>query len=177
MRFICRSTERTHNGKFASFKKSTTDSSPVEILISGQGADYINLAKSRLHVKAKIVNANGSALAVDEKIINLPLQSIWSQIEIFLNRKLVSFNTTNFPYRAYIKTILGASVQHQESVLQTQLFEKDTPPMNRRYFFTKESQSFDLQGVLFEDLFSMDKYLINGVDVFIRMYFTTPQLR
>lgn len=45
----------------------------------------------------------------------------------------------------------------------------------RQYFFTKESQSFDLEAVLSEDIFGLDKYLINGVDVFINLYRAIPQ--
>lgn len=167
-----------------------TDSSPVEILVSGQGAEYMNLSKSRLYVKAKIVKSDGTPLAKDEKtgIINMPLQTMWSQIDIYMNGKLVSLNTTNYPYKAYMKTILHDAKQRQGSALQAQLFEKDVPPMDSgdpvgqvntgliwRYVYTKESHSFDMEGILLEDVFGLDKYLINGIDLFVKLYRANPQ--
>ena len=51
-----------------------TDSSTIDFAVSGQGSEYIDLKRSRLNVRAKIVKADGSSLATNEKtgIINLP---------------------------------------------------------------------------------------------------------
>jgi len=38
------------------------DSTPIEFVISGKGSDYIDLRKSRLYVKLKIVKPDGSNL-------------------------------------------------------------------------------------------------------------------
>lgn len=40
---------------------------PIEIVVSGSGAEYIDLKRSRLSVKARILKANGTALATSEK--------------------------------------------------------------------------------------------------------------
>ena len=57
-----------------------SDEAPIEITVPGQGNEYIDLRRSRMYVKCKIVKADGSPLAANEKtgIINLPLQSLWS---------------------------------------------------------------------------------------------------
>lgn len=54
------------------------DSTPIEIVVSGAGSDYIDLRKSRLYVKLQILKVDGSALAPKEKtaIVNLPLQNV-----------------------------------------------------------------------------------------------------
>ena len=66
------------------------DSTPIEIVISGSGNDYIDLRKSKLYVKLQILKSDGTKLAPKEKtgIINLPLQSMFSHIDIFMNNKL-----------------------------------------------------------------------------------------
>ena len=67
---------------------------PIEIVISGSGAEYIDLKRSKLYVKARTQKADDTALAANEEtgIINLPLQSMFSQMDVYLNNKLVSFN-------------------------------------------------------------------------------------
>lgn len=60
-------------------------------------------------MKCKIIKSDGTALAEQEKtgIINLPLQSMWSQIDVYMNGKLVSLNTSYYPWKAYLKLILS----------------------------------------------------------------------
>ncbi|VDH89539.1 Hypothetical predicted protein [Mytilus galloprovincialis] len=72
------------------------DSTP-EIVISGAGNDYIDLRKSRLYVKMQILKEDGTKLAPKEKagIINLPLQSMFSNIDVYMNNKLISANSNN----------------------------------------------------------------------------------
>lgn len=81
---------------------------PIEIVVSGAGAEYIDFKRSRLYVKARILKADGTTLSAEEKtgIINLPLQSMFSQMDVYLNNKLVSFNTNNYPWKAYLKTFI-----------------------------------------------------------------------
>lgn len=40
---------------------------PIEIVVSGSGAEYIDLKRSKLYVKARILKADGTALADTEK--------------------------------------------------------------------------------------------------------------
>ena len=42
---------------------TVTDGSPIEFDVSGTGDDYLDFANTLLHVKAKIVRANGEDLA------------------------------------------------------------------------------------------------------------------
>ena len=80
-----------------------TEDTPIEITIPGQGNEYIDLRRSRLYIKCRIVKADGTALAAKEKtgIVNIPLQSMWSQIDTYMNGKLISLNTSYYPWKAY----------------------------------------------------------------------------
>lgn len=40
-----------------------TEDAPIEISVPGQGNEYIDLRRSRLYVKCKIVKTDGTALA------------------------------------------------------------------------------------------------------------------
>lgn len=162
-----------------------TDSNTIEFAISGQGSEYLDLKRSRLYVRAKIVKADGSALTDDDttSIINLPLQTMWSQIDVYMNNQLVSLNTSHYPWKAYLKTMLSSGRDEQDSQLQSQLFFKDSyalddmdpksggnPGLLRRRGYTKKSREFELEGPLCEDVFQLDKYLIQGVDLYIKLY-------
>lgn len=157
------------------------DSTPIEIVISGAGNDYIDLRKSRLYVKMQILKEDGTKLAPKEKagIINLPLQSMFSNIDVYMNNKLISANSNNYPWKSYFKVILSSGSDEQNSQLQSQLFMKDSEPMDslnlnagfvNRYEYTKESRTFELESNLMEDTLLLDKYLINGVDIYIKLY-------
>ena len=165
------------------------ETTPIEIVVSGAGSDYIDLRKSRLYMKLQILKADGSELTVKEKtgIINLPLQSMFSHIDIYMNNKLVSVNSNNYPWKAYLKVVLSSGKEEQESQLQSQLFMKDDEPMDslslnsgfvNRYEYTKESRTFEMEGNLLEDALNLEgKLLINGVDIYMKLFrLSTPFL-
>lgn len=162
-----------------------TEDAPIEISVPGQGNEYIDLRRSRLYVKCKIVKTDGTALASQEKtgIINLPLQTMWSQIDTYMNGKLVSLNTSYYAWKAYLKLLLSSGSDVSQSQLQSQLYYPDDDDMdnpdayggtngglNNRYAFTQNSQIFDLEGPLYEDIFRIDKYLVNGVDLHLKLF-------
>jgi len=162
-----------------------TDDAPIEITVPGQGNEYIDLRRSRLYVKCKITKADGTALIAQEKtgIINLPMQTMWSQIDTYMNGKLVSLNTNNYPWKAYLKLLASSNEDATDSQLQSQLYYKDDFDMDdadayggsnggltNRYTFTKESKIFDMEGPLYEDVFRIDKYLVNGVNLHLKLF-------
>jgi len=150
-------------------------------VVSRAGNDYIDLRRSRLYLKLKIEKSDGSALQPKGKtgIINLPLKSLFSHIDVYMNNKLVSMNSNNYPRKTYLNVILSSGSDEQNSQLQSQLYMKDDAPMDsftlnagviNRYQYTKESKSFELEGNLMEDCLNLQSYLISGVDVYIKLF-------
>ena len=80
-----------------------TDSGPIEFSISGSGEDYLDLANTYVYVRAQIVKDYGTNLAEDAEVgpTNLWLHSLFSQVDVSLNEKLISPSTNTYPYRAY----------------------------------------------------------------------------
>ncbi|OOZ35807.1 hypothetical protein, partial [Solemya elarraichensis gill symbiont] len=116
-------------------------------------------------------------------IINLPLQSLWSQIDVYANNKLVSLHGSHYPWKAYLKTILSRGNPALETQMQSQLFFLDTNDLDdqdantgvnvglfARYYYTKESRTFDMEGPIYEDLFALNRYLVNGVDLYLKLF-------
>lgn len=178
------SIQKIYYNHFRPISALSTDDAPIEFSIPAQGADYIDLKRSRLYMKCKIVSADGTALAADDKtgIINMPLQAMFSSINTEMNQKSVSFSSSNYALKSYLKVLLSSGKDTTESQLTTQLIYYDDPDfdddgstgnnrgLTQRWAYTKQSREFDMSGPIYEDVFRLDKYIINGVDIHIKMY-------
>ena len=162
-----------------------SDDSPFEFKISGQNSiDYVDLKNSQIYVRLKVEKADGTALTKGAKVgpANLFLQALFSSIEGTLQNK-ATVNCNYNPYRAYIHTLLKYGTDAIKSQFDTQLFIQDdadnqgvTDPsgtnngLYERANTIAESKRIDLQGPIFHDLFSMSRYLLNQVDVKIKLH-------
>ena len=161
-----------------------TSDGPFVFRINGQNSlDYLDLKNSQLYVKLKVEKSDGSAL-VAEKVgpPNLFLQSFFSMVEVTLQNKAMI--TCNYnPYRAYIQTLLKYGQDALSTQLRTQgwcmddadsLGVTDPSGSNNGLFeraqWISTSKTMDLQGPIFHDLFDMDRYLLNQVDVNVKLY-------
>lgn len=167
---------------------------PLEFIIPGNTSQYVDLRNTRLHVKAKIVKIEeGKEKSLDENdhvsTINLALQTFWSQVDVSLQQKLVNSSGTNYPYKAYMEAIFGANLP-TDTHLQSQLFYKDfvdtievsDPEQSggglfQRWALTKYSTSFEMEGPLYADICQQDKYILNDVQVGIKLWPTKEEFR
>ncbi|XP_041351267.1 uncharacterized protein F54H12.2-like [Gigantopelta aegis] len=166
-----------------------TDSSPVEFQIANSGSDYVDLKRSRLHVKLKVSHSDGTVLDKDEHVgpVNLFMQALWSQVAVYLQGQLVSSANNHYPYKAIIETLLNYGADAKQSQLQSQLFYKDkgevqtdiesTDPITgansgllNRGAFIANSKTITMEGALCEDIFNIGRYLVNGVDITIKLF-------
>ena len=165
-----------------------TDSGPIEFNVSGTGDEYLDLAKTQLFVKAKITKANGTALDAATKVgpVNLFLHSLFSQVDVSLNERLISPSTNTYPYRAMIETLLNYGEDAKSSQLSMAMFYKDTSGkmdvadpvaedddankgLKARYAFTKESNTVDMIGPVHSDIFFQDRLILNGVNLRLKL--------
>ena len=159
-----------------------TDQGPYEFAVSGAGDDYIDLFNTYLFVEAQIVNTDGSNLEPDTDVgpVDLWMHSLFSDVSVSLNEKLVSPPTSMYPYRAYIETLLSYGPAAKESQLTGVMWYKDTPGQQdkrttdnkgftSRKKLTALSKSVQMMGKLHLDLFCQDKYLLNHVDLKIKL--------
>ena len=159
-----------------------TDQGPYEFAVSGGGEDYIDLFNNYLFVEAHIVNIDGSDIDADTDVgtVNLWMHSLFSDVRVSLSEKLLSPLTGMYPYRAYIETLLSYGPAAKESQLTGVMWYKDTPGQpdkrttdNKVFTSRKEltalSKSVQMMGKLHLDLFCQDKYLLNHVDLKIKL--------
>lgn len=170
---------------------SLSDTNVVEFFVAGTGEEYIDLGKTKLYVKARIQKSNGSPLSADEsrKIgpVNNWLHSIFSQLDVFLNDRLVSTSNNLYPYRAYLETLLNHGNDATESQLTCALFHKDTAGKmdtmdakanigwGKRTSMTAKSSSVDMIGTPFADIFNQNRYLVNNVNMKLRLIRHSPE--
>jgi len=158
----------------------------IDMEITGKhGMEYVDLKRSKLYVKAKIVKADGNKIAADEYVgpINLFLQTMFSQVKVTMQGKLVTSTTSHYPYKAMIQTLLSYGSGAKTSQLTSQLWIKDTAghlddndvnggfnsALNTRSLYFAQSKTADMEGPLYHDLFNMDRLILNQVAINVRL--------
>lgn len=160
---------------------SLTDDAPLEFVVPGHGEDYLDLAHTMLSIRFQILPY---AVADKGKVapVNNILHSMFNQIDVFLNQKLVSPPNNAYPYRAYIETLLNYGSDAKKGHLTGTLWNDDTSGfmdatpdsgnntgLKERGQITDEGKTVDLIGHLHCDVFNQDRFLINGVEMRVRM--------
>ena len=118
---------------------SLTDTGPIEFVITGSGEEYVDLSETYLQVTAKTVKPTGGDLEqtlddnrtvnwadADVGPVNLWLHSLFSQVDVSLNDRLVTPSMNTYPYRAYLENLLSYGPAATESYLSAALWYKDS---------------------------------------------------
>jgi hypothetical protein len=162
---------------------SITDDGPLEFFVSGSGEDYVDLANTYLYIQAKIIKSDGTDLAGGDIAVpvNNWLHSLFSQVDVSLNETLITPSSQTYAFRAYIENLISYSEDAKKTQLGSVLWFKDTKTkmdslvltenigLNNRNEYTKTSKTVDMMGRLHVDLFHQDRYLLNKVDMKLRL--------
>ncbi len=121
-----------------------TDSSPLEFFNAGTGEDYIDLYNTLLYTRIKITRPDGSDIADGAPVglINYPGACIFSQVDVSLGDRLITQSSSTYPYRCLIEALIN---------------------------FTNASNVIELLAPIHSDIFFQEKFMLNGVDIKIRM--------
>ena len=99
---------------------SLSDGGPIEFKISGNGEEFIDLSQSSIYLKIKVSKADGSNLDNASKVglVNYPVASIFSQVDVTLGGKLISSSTNTYAYRSILEILLNCGKEtHRWSFL------------------------------------------------------------
>ncbi len=115
--------------------------------------------------------------------INHLLQSMWEGIEVRLGKLNLTEPSAFYPYTSYIKTLLyKCKTPNDVEKMSTELFYPDEnfdsfgvpttgdEALDWRRSKVDNGKSFELFGPLNVDVFDVEKYLINGVPLSIKLY-------
>lgn len=161
---------------------SLSDDGPIEFQVPGSGDDYIDLSHTMLHITAKVLNQDGTKLKADAGVgpTNNWLHSLFNQLDVYLNQKLISPPNNTYAYRAYMENLLNYGPAAKKTHLTCGLWYEDTPGFmdtvdannkgfQKRLEFIKESKEVEMIGHLHGDIFNQEKFLINGVELRIKL--------
>ncbi|CAK1591845.1 unnamed protein product [Parnassius mnemosyne] len=172
------------NGLWIHYKpiSSLGDDGPIEFQVPGTGDDYIDLSHTLLHIKAKVLNQDSTNLVSTTIVapVNNWLHSLFSQLDVYLNQKLVSPPNNTYAYRAYMETLLNYAPAAKQSHLTCSLWYEDTAGKMdstdgknigfvKRQELISESKEIEMIGHLHGDIFNQDKFLINGVEMSVKL--------
>jgi len=167
-----------------------TPSAPIEFQVTGT-ENYLDLAKTMLFIKFKVTKADGSNLDNDEKVgpVNLPIQSLFKQVDVFLNGNLITQSTGTYSYKSMFETLLNYGPAVKQSALTGSLYYKDTAGsmdnpdptatganqgLQARYTYTQQSYTCDMWGPLHCDILFSERLLLNHVNVTIKLIPNPP---
>jgi hypothetical protein len=157
--------------------------------VNATGEEYLDLANSLLHVRAKIVKANGEDLEAANTVgpVNNFLHSLFSQVDVSLNGTLITSSTNTYAYRAYIETLLSYGSDAKSSQLMSALFYKDeagkmdkpnslapndadkNSGLVKRQTFAATSSEIDMIVRIHSDIVFQKRYMLNEVNVRIKL--------
>ena len=191
---VNRSTERV---SYIDYRPNNqlSHATPVEIAITNNSSQYTDFRRSKLYARCRITTREGKKLTDDDIVApaNLLLHNLWDKVDIFLQQKQITTGSAAHSYRALLDILLNSGGPSLESAYQAQLYFKDTSggainnpnpltaPINvglyERYKLTKNSKIVDVIGNLCTDLNSLDKYLLNGIHITIKLTQSTDAFR
>ncbi|MEO1263988.1 MAG: hypothetical protein AAFZ15_34600 [Bacteroidota bacterium] len=169
---------------------NSTSDCPIRFFLGGDSRHYLDISRTRLHVKAKLVRADGSQIEKSEIAapVNQLLQSLWSSIELKISGKTVCMTTNGtYPYVAYFQTLLKQSDATKSSQLCTQMYFKENggvlmdenPEVNlgfvRRKQLFEESAIVSMEGPLAVDFWSTNRFLLCNTSVDLTLFRSRPE--
>lgn len=158
----------------------TDSSSKIEIQIQSSPGLYIDLFDSFIYVKVKAVKNDKSAFAAtdDFSVVNNFVHSMFSQVELYANSKLIS-SVTCYPYKAMMENLLTYSQNYIENQGSLGLFCNDTDNgslsvlnlgyKKRKEYFTA-SKTVELIDKLRFDLANQPRYILS--DTVLNLFLT-----
>lgn len=175
--------EACREGNYIEFstRASTEDATVFDYDIPANSDDYYDLPRTLHYVKLKIVAENGADTAEGDDVapINNLGHSLWSQLDITANNKLITQSSQTYAYRAYLQNLLSYDRGAKTTHLTAGLYYQDTAGqfntlgaanegyVNRKRL-TAKSKVIELLNPIHADLFSQDRYLLSGVPLHLR---------
>ena len=161
-----------------------SDAAPLEFFIAGNGEDYVDLNNTLLYLRVKVTKPDGTNIDAGARVgvINYPIATLFSQVDVSLGDRLISQSSNTYPYRAVIESILNYGCDTLKTQFSAGLFYKDaaghmdvTDPagendgLTKRAAYSADSTTFEMIGPVHSDIFFQEKLMLNGVDIKVRM--------
>ena len=171
-------------------KGDSTRGAKIRFNVSPSSSEYISLTDCTLCVKCRINKIDDATKNLVELEaadfccpVNNTLHSLFSQIDVYFNDRLMNDFSPNNSYVSYLKMITGFGSDAQSGWTECMMYTPDTTghidsnvggpgasnySMGRRTQWTK-NKDFTLVGPLFSDVFQVERWLPNGIPITINL--------
>jgi hypothetical protein len=152
-------------------------------------------------MKLQIVKADGQPIGATD-IVGLsaiPVHAMFSQIDILLQQENISSSCNLYPFRAYTQKLLETATSPGYPQSDSQLYILDGTPgiehgnfldqadpgektqknegLAKRALYTSLGRVVDLESNIHADICRQDRYILNGVDMRVRLFPTQNAFR
>ena len=104
------------------------DGAPIVFYIPASTEEYLDLKNTRLHVTCHIIKRTGAECADTDIVapVNDLCNSLWSNVELFLNDRLISHSNNTHGYTSMVTHFIHDSEESLSSERSMRLIYKDT---------------------------------------------------
>lgn len=176
--------QNTSHATYYPMHSVESKTSPIQFNITGNDINYLNLAESKLYIRARIVDKNGKKIAYEADKnksayapVNNFLHSMFKNVTLHVNDVEVTPMSGYYGYRAYIETLLAKGKDYKKSQGQACMYYKtknegstDDEGWRKRMELCDRSETFEMFGRPHLDLMQQAKLIPPGVDVKITFY-------
>ena len=166
-------------------KNTLTTGNPLMFEIEGS-SDAVDLTSTQLKLRIKLVEANGGALSATSKVapINNILHSLFSQVTVSLKDNIITQSNSNYPYRAYLETLLNYSSGAKKTWLKSAGWEVDdfgkfddesNTGLAKRRKALEDGGVLELKGRLHTDICFQPRLIPSGLDIRFTLNQSSPQ--
>lgn len=179
--------------QFIDYRASTPDlnsGGSIDFVVPAMVSQFVSLARSRLHLRFRIVQKDGSRIDPDIGELCAPINyigaTLFETVHLYINQVLVSAGgSQHIPYRAYIEALLDRTRNEKDCHLENGLFARDTSGFFdkcddsnagfiKRYGYTINSNPTDTISPLITDMAQQDRLLLSGLELLFRFWPASP---
>ncbi len=179
------------------------DNTSILFKIPSTDSHYMDLSETQLYLSVKLL-AETSPIG-EKKVgpVNNLLHSMFYQIKIKFNEKDVENSNGNYHYKAYFENLLSFNSEAKKTFLRNEGWVDDTPgafdehasvqtgsgtstspfipsKLNNGYIKRREmflqGKTVELCGRIHSDVFNINKYILNNVNVSLELFKNKPIL-
>lgn len=174
----------------------------IHFNIAGNSTQYIDLSRTKLYLKLRVVKVDGEDWPADPKTefgipIDMILHSMWSSVDVTLNNIQVSGAGGNYMYKAAIECLLNYGRDTKEFQMRSIGMSPDTGNFDsivpgstdgegginngllirKKIFGGNGRGSADFKGSLLADICNQGRLILDAVDVGITLWPTKNTFR
>jgi hypothetical protein len=150
---------------------------PLDFFIRPSSTHYIDLHKSQLYLRCKVVTSAGASVATTSKTIpaNFPFGSLFSNLDISVNNVNITSSSNNYPYAAYINRVLSNGTDAKVTKYSTELLLKENKgnpidELSESFKTMKAARNqFELIGRIAHGMFDQEHKLPPGTSIRIKL--------